>query len=219
MFCRRRLRRVSALEQIECRGLNRSVRRRGGPRHFTRPKHCHPADPFVVSELARRSRDSVHSGELALVHAGWLNAWRLQHAGEFSIYREAWIARCSMRRSRFWPSRTAASDLSGRRDQPFQRRLNALMDGTALTARSAAKRRAERHSQAKCVVHPVALRYSFLGSIDEPSRRRSTRLYRASSWRPERHLSLPRSDHQSRPRAVGAQGGRVFRRYAVGRDL
>ena len=69
-------------------------------------------------------------------------------------------------------------------------RLNALMEGTALIARSAAKKRAAATPPGQVVVHPVALRYTFGGSIDKALGRRSTIIESRLSWRPQRSLPL-----------------------------
>ena len=62
---------------------------RGGPGILLAPNHCHPADPFVVSELARRVNEIPYTvASWHLFMQGRLSAWILQHAGVFSIYRE-----------------------------------------------------------------------------------------------------------------------------------
>ena len=102
-------------------------------------------------------------------------------------------------------------------------RLNALMDGTALTARSAAKRRAEATQPGQVVVHPVALRYSFLGSIDEAISPALDEIESRLSWRPQRHLSLPDRITKVGLALLGlkeveyfgaAQSGEIFKRVA-----
>ena len=69
-------------------------------------------------------------------------------------------------------------------------RLNALMEGTALIARSAAKKRGAATPPGQVVVHPVALRYTFGGSIDEALSPALDEIESRLSWRPQRSLPL-----------------------------
>ena len=46
-------------------------------------------------------------------------------------------------------------------------RLGGLMDGTAFMARQAARKRAKDNPDAKVVIHPVAIKYQFLGNLNE----------------------------------------------------
>ena len=69
-------------------------------------------------------------------------------------------------------------------------RLNVLLEGTALIARSAAKKRAGATPPGKVVVHPVALRYTFGGSIDEVLSPALDEIESRLSWRPQRVLPL-----------------------------
>jgi len=193
LFCRRRLRRVFGIEQIECRGLEQiRTSQAAGHGILLAPNHCHPADPFVVSELARQI------GAIPYTMASWhlfmqgrLNAWTLRHAGVFSVYREG-MDRAAL---------NAAIEILARAERPLvifpegvisrsNDRLNALMDGTVLIARSAAKKRAEATPPGHVVIHPVALRYNFLGSIDQALSPALDDIESRLSWRPQHQLSL-----------------------------
>ena len=68
-------------------------------------------------------------------------------------------------------------------------RLNHLMDGTIFIARNAAKQRAEQ-SQGKVVLHPVAIRYFFLGNIERTLEPVLEEIERRLSWRPQSDLAM-----------------------------
>jgi hypothetical protein len=95
------------------------------------------------------------------------HAFLLRRGGGFSIYREG-IDRAAVN--------TAVEILENAR-RPLvifpegivsraNDRLNDLMEGTALIARSAAKKRAKLQPPKKVVVHPLAIRYRFQGDIE-----------------------------------------------------
>jgi hypothetical protein len=95
-----------------------------------------------------------------------LQRWLLQHVGVFSVYREGMdreALKCAIgilvnakRPLVLFPEGV----ISRSNDH-----LNHLMDGTTFIARNAAKQRAEQ-SLGKVVLHPVAIRYFFLGSLE-----------------------------------------------------
>jgi hypothetical protein len=78
-------------------------------------------------------------------------------------------------------------------------RLTPMLEGTALIARQAAKKRAKEKNNAKVVVHPVALRYSFPFDVDAAAARMLDEIETRLTWRPSRELPLP-----DRLRKVGA---------------
>jgi 1-acyl-sn-glycerol-3-phosphate acyltransferase len=132
------------------------------------PNHCRDEDPLVVGMLTRE----VHSPFFIL--ASWhlfmqdrLHAFLLRRAGGFSIYREG-IDRTAV---------NTAVEILATAERPLvifpegvvsraNDRLNELMEGTALIARSAAKKRAKLQPPKKVVVHPVAVRYKFHGNVE-----------------------------------------------------
>jgi 1-acyl-sn-glycerol-3-phosphate acyltransferase len=129
--------------------------------------HCRDCDPFVLGEL------SGGVGKPFYVMASWhvfqqsrWQAFLLRRAGAFSIYREG-MDRAAV---------NTAVDILSSAERPLvifpegvvsrtNDRLNSLMDGAALIARTAAKRR-QKDSNGKVVVHPVAIRYRFHGHLD-----------------------------------------------------
>jgi hypothetical protein len=68
-------------------------------------------------------------------------------------------------------------------------RLNNLMEGTAFIARGAAKKRAEQSPPGKVVIHPVAIRYFFLGDLDRALADVLGDIEHRLSWQPQTHLS------------------------------
>src|SRR3954462_7776556 len=96
-----------------------------------------------------------------------LKRFLLQRAGAFSIYREG-IDRAAI---------NSAIEILENAERPLvifpegyiartNDKLNDLMDGVSLIARSAAKKRAKLDPPKKVVVHPIALRYKFNGDIN-----------------------------------------------------
>jgi hypothetical protein len=69
-------------------------------------------------------------------------------------------------------------------------RINHLMDGTVFIARNAARQRAEQSPPGKVVVHPVAIRYFFLGNIERTLEPVLEEIERRLSWRPQKGAAL-----------------------------
>ena len=188
-----RLRREYGIEQVECRGLERLVAsRQAGHGILLAPNHCRPADPFVLSELCRQA------GAIPFTLASWhlfmqgrLQAWLLRRAGVFSIYREG-MDRAAI---------NAAVEILSTGDRPLvifpegvisraNDRLGALMEGTALIARGAAKKRAAVSPPSQIVIHPVALRYRFEGDVQAALAPVLTEVEERLSWRPQHAAPL-----------------------------
>ncbi len=177
--------------QIECRGLDH-LRQAQAAGHsvLLAPNHCRPCDAMVVSELARRG------GALPYVMASWhlfmqgrVQAWVLRHAGVFSIYREG-VDRAAL---------NAGIEILTTARRPLvvfpegvvsraNRRLNPLMEGVAMMARAAAKRRAAESPAGQVVILPVALDYSFQGDLDRAVGPVLDTIERRLSWREQREL-------------------------------
>jgi hypothetical protein len=101
-----------------------------------------------------------------LFHQGKFIPWAIRKMGGFSVYREG-VDRQSL---------DTAIDVLTAADRPLvlfpegavfrsNDRLQALLDGVAFIARSAAKKRQKNNPDHKVVVHPVALKYLFHGDI------------------------------------------------------
>jgi hypothetical protein len=68
--------------------------------------------------------------------------------------------------------------------------ISELMEGPSFIARQAAKRLAKINSPRQIVIHPVAVRYSFLGNVEATLRPVLDEFEMRFTWHPQRHLSL-----------------------------
>lgn len=182
------------ITQVECRGLELlRWSQRAGHGILIAPNHCHPGDPFVVSEAARQAGMTPYT--LASWHLFMQNkfqSWILRRGGVFSIYREG-MDRAAI---------AAAVEIMAAAQRPLvlfpegvisrsNDRLNALMEGVALIARGAAKKRAAQSPPGKVVVHPLAIRYTFGGDIHAALEPALSEIEHRLSWRPQRELAMP----------------------------
>src|SRR5439155_11249191 len=126
------------------------------------PNHCRDEDPFMLAALASAVGAPFFVVASAHLFMGnRLQSFLLRRAGAFSIYREGMdkqavqtsieILETAERPLVIFPE----GHISRTND-----RLTPMLEGTALIARQAAKKRAKQNN-GKVVVHPVALRYSF----------------------------------------------------------
>jgi 1-acyl-sn-glycerol-3-phosphate acyltransferase len=154
------------------------------------PNHCRDEDPFILSTLARKAGHPffvVASAHLFMHNK--LQAFVLRRAGAFSIYREGMdkqavqtsieILETAERPLVIFPE----GHISRTND-----RLTPMLEGTALIARQAAKKRAKENK--KVVVHPVALRYSFPFDVESAAARMLDEIETRLTWRPSRGLPL-----------------------------
>jgi 1-acyl-sn-glycerol-3-phosphate acyltransferase len=155
------------------------------------PNHCRDEDPFIISWLARAvGRPFFVVASAHLFMGSRLQAFLLRRAGAFSIYREGLdkqavqtsieILESAERPLVIFPE----GHISRTND-----RLTPMLEGTALIARQAAKKRGKENR--KVVVHPVALRYSFPFDVDAAVARMLDDIERRLTWRPSRELRLP----------------------------
>jgi 1-acyl-sn-glycerol-3-phosphate acyltransferase len=180
--------------EVECHGLDRLRQARAaGQSVLLAPNHSRPCDAFVVSELARRAGTlPFMMGSWHLFMQGRFQAWLLHHAGVFSIYREG-VDRAAINAG-IEILTTAKHPLVLFPEGVVSRandRLNPLMEGVALIARSAAKRRAAQTPAGQVMVMPVALRYSFQGNLDAAVAPVLAKIEQRLSWREQRELPLP----------------------------
>jgi 1-acyl-sn-glycerol-3-phosphate acyltransferase len=157
---------ITSVECVNANLLKQSID--AGHGVLLTPNHSRDEDPFVIGALSRE----VHSPFFILASwhlfmQDWLHAFLLRRAGAFSIYREG-IDRSAVNTS---------IEILETADRPLvifpegivsraNDRINALMEGTALIARSAAKKRAKLQPPKKVVVHPIAIRYRFKGNVE-----------------------------------------------------
>lgn len=189
----RLLRRKYGVAHVECEGAERlSHSIAAGHGILLTPNHCRDEDPLAMGMLARE----VHSPLFIMASwhifvQDWKQTFLLRRAGAFSIYREG-IDRVAV---------NTAVDILERAARPLvlfpeghisrsNDHLNDLMDGAALIARTAAKRRAKIDPAKKVVVHPVAIRYRFLGDIGSSAASVLDEIESRLSWRKQSHLPL-----------------------------
>jgi hypothetical protein len=147
---------------------------------------------MVLGYLA--SRNGCYPHPMASWHLfmqGGATSWLLPLIGTFSVYREG-LDRESLK---------CAVDLLAQARRPLlifpegfvsrtNDRLNNLMEGTVFIARNAAKRRAEMNPPGKVVIHPVAVRYFFLGDLELALTTVLDDIEHRLSWQSQKHLPL-----------------------------
>ncbi|HTB62330.1 MAG TPA: 1-acyl-sn-glycerol-3-phosphate acyltransferase [Opitutales bacterium] len=132
------------------------------------PNHSRDEDGLVMGRM------SCEVGKYFYYMSSWhvfkqsrLQAFLLPRLGLYSVYREG-------------PDRASVKtsvEILARAERPIaifpegflgrtNDRLNTLMDGPALIARAAAKKRAKENPPGQVVVHPVAIRYHLRGPLD-----------------------------------------------------
>ena len=193
VYLRRYLRRHFGIERVECRGqelLRQSID--AGHGVLLTPNHSRDCDPLVLGELARCvGKPFFFMASWHVFMQGRFMAWLLRRAGAFSIYREG-MDRASV---------NAATEILETAERPLvifpegvasrtNYHLNALLDGTALIARSAAKKRGKAQPSGKVVVHPVAIHYHFHGGVERALCPVLDDIESRLTWQPQRHLPL-----------------------------
>ena len=181
---------ITSVECVNANLLKQSID--AGHGILLTPNHSRDEDPFVMGALSRE----VHSPFFIL--ASWhlfmqdrLHAFLLRRAGAFSIYREG-IDRTAVNTS---------VEILETADRPLvifpegivsraNDRLNELMEGTALIARSAAKKRAKLQPPKKVVVHPIAIRYRFKGNVETAAGSVLDQIETRLTWRKQHQLPL-----------------------------
>jgi 1-acyl-sn-glycerol-3-phosphate acyltransferase len=191
LLFRRYLRRRYRLTQLNIVGaekLRSSIA--AGHGVLLAPNHCRDEDPFILGSLARE----IHSPFFVVASAhlfmgSKVQAFLLRRAGAFSIYREGMdkqavqtsieILAAAERPLVIFPE----GHISRTND-----RLTPMLEGTALIARQAAKKRFKENK--KVVVHPVAIRYSFPFDVEAAAAKMLDQIETRLTWRPSRGLPL-----------------------------
>jgi 1-acyl-sn-glycerol-3-phosphate acyltransferase len=163
------LRRVWGIDTVDFRHPERLESSfRAGHGVMLTPNHCRPADPMVAGLLPQRLGRPAHfvAASHVFTAGGRFQAWLSRRMGAYSIHR--W----GMDRE----SLKAGVQILADARRPLllfpeghitrtNDRLGPLLEGTAFIARSAARQRAEQTPPRAVVVHPVAIRYLFLGDL------------------------------------------------------
>jgi 1-acyl-sn-glycerol-3-phosphate acyltransferase len=199
-YAPRLLLRKFGVQRVECRNVGR-LRESLAAGHgiLLAPNHCRDEDPMVLGSLSRAV------GSPFFIMASWhvfmqhrLQAFLLRRAGAFSIYREG-VDRAAL---------NTAIDILAKAERPLvifpegfisrtNDRLNPLLEGAALIARAAARKRAKLQPPKKVVVHPVAIRYHFLGDIQAAASAVLDDIETRLTWTPLRDLPLLERIHKT----------------------
>jgi 1-acyl-sn-glycerol-3-phosphate acyltransferase len=154
------------------------------------PNHSRDEDPFILSTLARKlGRPFFVVASAHLFMGSKLQAFVLRRAGAFSIYREGMDKQAVQ----------TSIEILEKAERPLvifpeghisrtNDRLTPMLEGTALIARQAAKKRAKENK--KVVVHPVALRYAFPFDVEAAAAKMLDEIEARLTWRPSRELPL-----------------------------
>jgi len=191
LFVPRMLRKNYGITHVNCVHADRLTQSiRQGHGILLTPNHCRDEDPFVLGALSREV------GSPFFIMASWhlfmqnrLRAFLLRRAGAFSVYREG-IDRTAV---------NTAVEILENAERPLvifpegivsrtNDKLNDLLDGTALIARAAAKKRAKLQPPQKVVVHPVALRYRLHGDVAAAISPVLSQFESRLTWRPSDKL-------------------------------
>jgi 1-acyl-sn-glycerol-3-phosphate acyltransferase len=189
------LRRKLGITRVDCIHTDRlTASIAAGHGILLTPNHSRDDDPLVLGMLTR----AVHCPFFII--ASWhlfmqtrVQRFLLRRAGAFSIYREG-IDRAAINTS---------VEILAAAERPLvifpegvvsrtNDKLNDLMDGTALIARSAAKKGAKQDPPRKIVIHPIALRYRFQGDIEAAIAPVLDEIENRLSWR--NHRDLPATE-------------------------
>lgn len=185
------LRRAQGVEEYELRNVTHLTRSlQAGHGILLTPNHSRLADPLVMGWLAREARCLVYAmASWHLFNSGRFMAWAIRRMGAFSVYREG-VDRQAINVA-IEVLETAARPLVIFPEGAVSRtndRLQALLDGVAFVARTAAKRRAKAVRGGRVVVHPVAIKYLFGGDLDATADPVLTEIEQRLSWQPQKQL-------------------------------
>jgi 1-acyl-sn-glycerol-3-phosphate acyltransferase len=185
------LRSKEGVESFEIRDADRlRASLKAGHGILLTPNHCRTADPLVMGWLARNVGTHVFAlASWHLFNQDKFSAWAIHKMGGFSIYREG-IDR---------PAMNTAINILDSAERPLiifpegttsrtNDRLQALLDGVAFIARSAAKKRTKRGA-GPVVIHPIALKYLLLDDLDAAIRPVLAEIEHRFTWQEHDEMS------------------------------
>jgi len=186
------LRKREGIVSQESRGLeNFQLPLERGDGILIAPNHCRYSDPMVLGEPARELQTHLYAmASWHLFNEGWFDRYALQKMGAFSINREG-----SDRQSL-----EMAINLLATAERPLvlypegstnrtNDVLKPLLDGIALIARSAARRRA-KNSSGQVVMLPVAIKYLCKTNINDWANVQLSRMEDRLGWTRVGNLSV-----------------------------
>lgn len=187
------LRRSEGVDDHEIRHLERfQASLAAGHGILLTPNHPRTADPVAMGLLAIDAPCYLWAmASWHLFHQDWLTSWFMRSVGGFSVNREG-VDRQAI---------SMAVDLLVEAKRPLvifpegatsriNDKLQALLDGVAFIARSAAKKRAKLSPPGKVVVHPIAFKYFFRGDVRRVCDEVLTDIETRLTWQPQRDLPL-----------------------------
>jgi 1-acyl-sn-glycerol-3-phosphate acyltransferase len=187
------LRRTEGVDAYEIRHIERlKASLAAGHGILLTPNHPRTADPVAMGLLAMEAHCYLWSmASWHLFHQGWLTAFLMRRLGGFSVHREG-VDRQAI---------STAVDLLVAARRPLvifpegatsrtNDKLQALLDGVAFIARSAAKKRAKLSPPGKVVVHPIAIKYLYRGDVRAAATAVLEDIERRLTWQPQEELPL-----------------------------
>jgi 1-acyl-sn-glycerol-3-phosphate acyltransferase len=165
------LRRTWGIDNVDFRHPERlEASFRAGHGVMLTPNHARPCDPMVAGLLPQRLGRPAHfvAASHVFTAGGRFQAWLSRRMGAYSIHR--WGMDRESLKAGIQILADARRPLLLFPEGHITRtndRLGALLEGTAFIARSAARQRAEQTPPAAVVVHPMAIRYLFLGDLSK----------------------------------------------------
>lgn len=190
-YAPRFLRRRYGVQRVDVVGADKLARSiREGHGVLVAPNHCRDEDPLVLSTLAAAiGKPFFVVASAHLFMDSKVQSFLLRRAGAFSIYREGMDKQAVQTSIEILE--TAARPLVIFPEGHVSRtndRLTPMLEGTALIARQAAKKRAKDNK--KVVIHPVATRYHFPFDVHAAAATMLDEIEQRLTWRPSRELSL-----------------------------
>ena len=156
------------------------------------PNHCRPCDPMVVTVLAGEAGTPIYMmASWHLFMGSRFQAWLLRRIGAFSVYREG-LDRTAIK---------AAIELLAEAQRPLvifpegivtraNDRLAALNEGTGFHRPLRREAAREDRAGSRTLLVPVALRYRFLGRLEESAAPVLDRIETRLTWTPRPELPL-----------------------------
>ena len=192
MFARRTLRKKFGVNRMDISGLDHlRASLRAGHGILLAPNHCRDEDPITITALCHTAGTPAYSMASAhlFLDGGW-KAYLLTRAGAFSVYREG-IDRAGI---------ATAIELLAEARRPLvvfpegfisrtNDRLEPLQEGVTFIAHNAAKKRAKLDPPGKVVIHPVAMRYHFLGDCEAAAAAVLEEIEARLTWPPQNSSS------------------------------
>ncbi|MFO0913254.1 MAG: 1-acyl-sn-glycerol-3-phosphate acyltransferase [Pirellulales bacterium] len=150
------------------------------------PNHSRPDDPVVLAFLARVCHTPMYAmASWHLFHQSAFTAWAIRKMGAFSLYREGLDKQALQ----------TAVDIIVQAERPLvlfpegavtrtNDRLQAMLEGVAFIARTAARKAAQATPPRDVVIHPVAIKYLFQGDLNRALGPVLTEIEQRLSWHP-----------------------------------